>query len=153
MATTALKPSALTEPPTRSAVEEKIQQLRELFADAPESGKRRWRTRFPDSIRRLRTRHRRWKVPAGSAAVREGLGVDRDRPVRTRRCRASARVAAAAKATSARHEQVGTVHDMRFVFLDNDTVSLRDGLRRRLGHLYRGLRSEDSRRNGRHLSL
>ena len=33
-----------TAPEPDQTVEEKIQQLRELFADAPEVGKRRWRT-------------------------------------------------------------------------------------------------------------
>jgi hypothetical protein len=41
-------------------------------------------------------------------------------------------------------KKVGTLHDMRFVFLDNDTKFLfADCLRRRVGSLYRRLRDED----------
>ena len=49
-------------------------------------------------------------------------------------------------------EKVGTLHNMRFVFLDNDTKFLfataYDGA---VGPLYRRLRDEDPRRNGHHL--
>ena len=47
--------------------------------------------------------------------------------------------------------KVGTLHDMRFVFLDNDTrAALRHLFRRRLGHLYRRLHRVDSRLSGPH---
>lgn len=43
-------------------------------------------------------------------------------------------------------DRVGTVHDMRFVFLDKDKkLTLRHCLRRRLGRLHRRLRGEDPR--------
>ena len=43
---TALKPSVQTGPEHDQAVEKKIQQLRELFADAPAVGKEHWRMIF-----------------------------------------------------------------------------------------------------------
>jgi hypothetical protein len=58
-----------TGPKQTQTLERKIQQLRELFADAPELGKKRWRMRFTSSNRRLRICRHRWEVPAASAPV------------------------------------------------------------------------------------
>ena len=55
----------------------------------------------------------------------QSLGVDHHRSARARRSEATARVPAGCwAATSTGADKVGTLHDMRFVFLDNDTKLL-----------------------------
>ena len=54
----------------------------------------------------------------------QGLRVDRDRPIRSGRGQAFARGARLLEGNFSAGAKVGTVHDMRFVFLDNDTKFL-----------------------------
>jgi len=60
---TALKPSLQTEPDEDQGVAKKIQQFRELFADAPELGKK----ALENVLQRLKMQISKWKVPAASA--------------------------------------------------------------------------------------
>ena len=106
------------------AVEEKIQQLRELFADAPEVGKK----ALENALRELSSQASETPPPAdrerrpGRHPSGQGLGADDHRPVRARRRQAAARVpAVAGRQPRQGADKVGTLHDMRFVFLDNDT--------------------------------
>jgi hypothetical protein len=68
---TALKPSLQTEPEEQQGVEKKIQQFRELFADAPELGKKAIENALQDPNRRLRICRRRLRALAVSVPVWE----------------------------------------------------------------------------------
>ena len=77
-----------------------------------------------------------------------GLGVDRVSlpfaPGGAQRLRAMLRLLE--RQLQRQRKKVGTLHDMRFVFVDNDTKFLfATAYRRRVGPLHRGLRDEDSR--------
>ena len=63
---------------------------------------------------------------AGRTGMRQGKvsELTRHRPIRARRSRAAARGAGVAGGNFDDTDRVGTVHDMRFVFLDNDTKLL-----------------------------
>ena len=121
-----------TQPETATAsepdqtAEEKIQQLRELYADAPEVGKQAlqnilreggasWvakpRTRM-ESAGRVGNRQGRVSELTVIAPVAEG-GAERLRGFLQLR-----------EGNFDDTDKVGTVHDMRFVFLDNDTKLL-----------------------------
>ena len=105
----------------------KIQKLRDLFADAPELGKKALENVSGADISmflkpRMATRGkcRPDRRPSG-----QGLRADHDRSARTWRSQAVAGVPAiAGRQLSGGADKVGTVHDMRFVFLDNDTKML-----------------------------
>jgi hypothetical protein len=107
----------------RARVEQKVQKLRELYADAPELGRVALENGLPLSSKS-------WsgdgggKAPVGSAPPGQGLGAHRDLSVRERGSEAASRPAAALEGNFQGADAVGTVHDMRFVFLDNDTKLL-----------------------------
>jgi len=121
-----------TQPETATAsepdqtAEEKIQQLRELYADAPEVGKtalenllRKGATSFVgkprtrmESAGRVGNRQGRVSELTVIAPVAEG-GAERLRGFLQLR-----------EGNFDDTDKVGTVHDMRFVFLDNDTKLL-----------------------------
>ena len=112
-----------TESKQDQAVEEKIKQFRELFADAPEVGKKALENAlhelqvadfgFATADRKCRPR---WR-PSG-----QGVGADHHRPARTRWREAAARVPEVVGGNlSQGANKVGTLHTMRFVFFDNDT--------------------------------
>ena len=67
-----------------------FQQFRDLFADAPEIGKKRWRTRFTSSGRRLRICRRRWT--AGRRPSWQGVEVAPLAPGGAKRLRAFLRL-------------------------------------------------------------
>jgi hypothetical protein len=113
-------------PEPDQTVEQKIQKLRELYADAPEVGKRAlenilreggasWvakpRTRM-ESAGRVGNRQGRVSELTVIAPVAEG-GAERLRGFLQLR-----------EGNFDDTDKVGTVHDMRFVFLDNDTKLL-----------------------------
>ena len=115
-----------TAPEPDQTVEQKIQKLRELYADAPEVGKQAlqnvlreggasWvakpRTRM-DSAGRVGNRQGRVSELTVIAPVAEG-GAERLRGFLQLR-----------EGNFDDTDKVGTVHDMRFVFLDNDTKLL-----------------------------
>ena len=114
-----------TESRQSSDVQRKISELRALYADVPQFAK----TALENTIKDLTrggvaaaiTDGKRWpdRRPSG-----QGCGVDRDRPVRNRRGRPTARLLQLRNGNFDDTDRVGTVHDMRFVFLDNDTKLL-----------------------------
>jgi hypothetical protein len=115
-----------TEPGQDLAVEEKIEQLRKLFADAPEVG----RTALENVLSRLASDASRKPPPPVESAGRVGSRLGKVSeltiivpfaPAGADRLRAFLRLFGGNLAGA---DDVGTVHDMRFVFLDNDTRML-----------------------------
>ena len=107
-------------------VEEKIQQLRELFADAPEVGK----AALENVLQELTSQAADTPPPpvqsAGRAGIRLGNVAELTiivplAPGGADRTRAFLRLLGGNLDGA---NKVGTVHDMRFVFLDNDTRML-----------------------------
>src|SRR5262245_48900917 len=107
-------------------VEQKIQQLRELFADAPEVGK----TALQNVLQRLKSDASKTPPPPVESAGRVGSRLGKVSeltiivpfaPGGAARLRAFLRLFGGNLAGA---DEVGTVHDMRFVFLDNDTRML-----------------------------
>ena len=106
---------------------EKVQQLRELFADAPELGRR-----ALDNVIQLLTAQASETAPlplesAGRAGVRLGKVSELTilvpfAPGGAKRLRAFLRMIGGNLSSGA--TRVGTLHDMRFVFLENDTKML-----------------------------
>jgi hypothetical protein len=123
MATTTLKPSAPKEPEQDQAVEAKIQQMRELFADAPELGKK----ALENALHELRSETSDLPPPVESAGrVGARLGKVSELtiivplvPGGAQRLRAFLRLLRGNLSQGA--DRVGTLHTMRFVFFDNDT--------------------------------
>jgi hypothetical protein len=107
-------------------VEQKIEQLRELFANAPEVGK----TALENVLQELTSQAADTPPPpvqsAGRAGVRLGNVAELTiivplAPGGAERTRAFLRLLGGNLDGA---NKVGTVHDMRFVFLDNDTRML-----------------------------
>ena len=106
---------------------EKIQQLRELFADAPELGRK-----ALDNVIHELTAQASQAAPmplesAGRTGVRVGKVSELTilvpfAPGGAKRLRAFLRLIGGNLSAGA--EKVGTLHDMRFVFLENDTKML-----------------------------
>jgi hypothetical protein len=105
------------------AVEEKIKQFRELFADAPEVGKK----AIENALHELRSQTSDLPPPIGSAGrVGARLGKVSEltiivplAPGGAKRLRAFLRLLGGNLSQGA--NKVGTLHTMRFVFFDNDT--------------------------------
>jgi len=107
-------------------VEEKIQQLRELFVDAPEVGKK----ALENVLSRLASDASQKPPPPVASAGRVGSRLGKVSeltiivpfaPGGADRLRAFLRLFGGNLAGA---DDVGTVHDMRFAFLDNDTRML-----------------------------
>jgi hypothetical protein len=107
-------------------VADKIQQLRELFADAPEVG----RTALENVLQRLASDASQAPPPPVESAGRVGSRLGKVSeltiivpfaPGGAERLRAFLRLFGGNLAGA---DAVGSVHDMRFVFLDNDTRML-----------------------------
>lgn len=118
--------SAETSPDQVRTVEEKIALLRKLFADAPEVG----RTALENVLGRLASDASRKPPPPVESAGRVGSRLGKVSeltiivpfaPGGADRLRAFLRLFGGNLAGA---DDVGTVHDMRFVFLDNDTRML-----------------------------
>ena len=114
-----------TAPEQDLTIEEKIKQLRELFADAPEVGKVALENVLQDLTSQVSE-----PPPAVESAGRAGIRLGKVSeltiiaplaPGGAERLRAFLRLLGGNLAGA---EKVGTVHDMRFVFLDNDTKLL-----------------------------
>jgi len=117
---------ATTKAPAQdSTVEEKIQRLRELFADAPEIGKRALENVLPELTSQVS--QPRFRVEsAGRVGVRLGAVSELTMifpfaPGGAQRLRAFLRLLSGNLDGA---NKVGSLHDMRFVFLDNDTKLL-----------------------------
>ena len=106
-------------------VEEKIQQLRELFADAPEMGKTALENVLGELTSQVSEPGSRMES-AGRAGSRQGTVSELTllmpfAPGGAQRLRALLRLL---NGNFDGAKKVGTLHDMRFVFLDNDTKLL-----------------------------
>lgn len=115
-----------TGPEQGLTVEEKIQQLRELFAVAPEVGK----AALENVLGELTSQASQTPPPPIESAGRAGSRLGKVSeltiivplaPGGAQRLRAFLRLLGGNLAGA---DKVGTVHDMRFVFLDNDTRML-----------------------------
>ena len=107
-------------------VEQQIGHLRELFADAPEVGKKAFENVFKDLSAQASKTPPPPVVSAGRAGIRLGKVSELTiiiplAPGGAERTRAFLRLLGGNLAGA---DDVGTVHDMRFVFLDNDTKML-----------------------------
>jgi hypothetical protein len=107
-------------------VEEQIAHLRELFADAPEVGKK----AFENVLKQLESQASQEPPPPVESAGRVGIRLGKVSeltiivplaPGGAERTRAFLRLLGGNLAGA---DEVGSVHDMRFVFLDNDTRML-----------------------------
>jgi len=105
--------------------EQKIQAMRELFADAPELGRR----ALENVLRELASDVSQGQLPPIESAGRTGSRVGKVSeltiivplaPGGAKRLRAFLQLLGG----NVNAGKVGTVHDMRFVFLDNDTKML-----------------------------
>jgi hypothetical protein len=105
------------------AVEEKIKQLRELFADAPEVG----RQALENALKDLTSQASQEPPPPITSAGRVGSRLGKVSeltmvvplaPGGADRLRAFLKLLGGNLAGA---DKVGSVHDMRFVFIDNDT--------------------------------
>ena len=133
-----------TEPDER---EKGLAELRELFADAPEVGKK----ALESVLKELTSQASETPPPPVESAGRVGSRLGKVSeltiivplaPGGAERLRAFLRLLGGNLDGA---DKVGSVHDMRFVFLDNDTQdALRHRLRRRLGRLHRRLRRRRS---------
>jgi len=107
------------------SVEEKVQKLRELFADAPQLGK----TALENALRELKSQASNLP-PAVESAGRVGARLGKVSeltiivplaPGGAKRLRAFLRLLGG---NLNKGDKVGSLHDMRFVFFDNDTRML-----------------------------
>ena len=118
-----------TQTPTRAkqnqTVEDKIQQLRQLYANAPQFAK----TALENTLRDLASaasQPRSRMESAGRTGVRQGK-VSELTVIGPLAPGGAARLRALLELRNGNFDdtdRVGTVHDMRFVFLDNDTKML-----------------------------
>ena len=111
-----------TGPAQDQAVEGKLQQLRELYADAPEMG-RVALEKVMDELRAAAAHPPQGAATAGRIGLRQGkvselTAIISFAPGGARRLRA---LLNALGNNFQGADRVGTLHDMRFVFLDNDT--------------------------------
>ena len=107
-------------------VEERIAHLRELFADAPEVGKKAFDNVFKDLTAQASQEPPPPVASAGRAGIRLGKVSELTMivplaPGGAERTRAFLRLL---NGNLAGADDVGSVHDMRFVFLENDTKML-----------------------------
>jgi len=113
-----------TGPIQDSTIEQKIQKLRELYADAPELGKAALENGLPDLTRELAAAtgvQTAGRIGARQGKVSELTGVIPFAKGGAKRLRG---LLQALEGNFRGGDAVGTLHDMRFVFLDNDTKLL-----------------------------
>src|SRR5215467_11796175 len=115
----------LTKSQQGQTVEKKVQELRQLYADAPQFAK----TALENTLRDLATvaaQPRSRMESAGRTGSRQGK-VSELTVIAPLAPGGAARLRALLEARNGNFDdtdRVGTVHDMRFVFLDNDTKLL-----------------------------
>jgi len=126
MATTTTTQSQTGSKQSAADVQQKIQELRKLFADAPDVGKK----ALENVLQRLTVDASRTPPPPVESAGRMGTRLGKVSeltiivpfaPGGAARLRAFLQLFGGNLAGA---DDVGTVHDMRFVFLDNDTRML-----------------------------
>jgi len=117
---------AATAPESKLTAAEKVQQLRELYADAPELSRR----ALENVLEELTEQVSQTLPPPVESAGRAGIRLGKVSeltliiplaPGGAKRLRAFLRLLGGNLNGA---DKVGTVHDMRFVFLDNDTKLL-----------------------------
>jgi hypothetical protein len=114
----------LTESKQEQTIEDQVQQLLKLYADGPEMGKAALEKALPALMSKLaegRPAVERTRRSLRQGQVSELTMVVPFAPGGAQRLRALLRLV---KGNFAEADRVGTVHDMRFVFLDNDTKFL-----------------------------
>jgi hypothetical protein len=113
------------EPKQSQNVEQKIQKLRELYADAPELGKVALEKGLPDLKKRelaaATEAQNAGRIGARQGRVSELTGIFPFAKGGAKRLRGLLQLL---EGNFQGADAVGTVHDMRFVFLDNDTKLL-----------------------------
>ena len=105
-------------------VEQKVQKLRELYADAPELGRAALERGLADLKRELAAAtgtQNAGRIGARQGKVSELTGIIPFAPGGAQRLRG---LLQALEGNFRGGDAVGTLHDMRFVFLDNDTKLL-----------------------------
>jgi hypothetical protein len=107
-------------------VDQKVQELRELFADAPEMAKTALENGLPAMISEASEAQASGTESAGRIGIRQGKVSELTviapfAPGGAKRLRALLRLL---KGNFRAGKKVGTLHNMRFVFLDNDTKFL-----------------------------
>ena len=112
----------LTSPTQEQTVEDQIQQLRQLYADMPEYVKTALENSIP-GMRSLALEAETQSESAGRIGIRQGrvselLFIVPFAPGGANRLRTLLRLL---KGNFSAGTKVGTLHDMRFVFADNDT--------------------------------
>ena len=112
-----------TKPKQDSAVEQKIQELRELFADAPEMAKTGLEHALPSLMSQAAEAQASETGSAGRIGIRQGTVSELTviapfAPGGAKRLRAVLKLL---NGNFSGGRKVGTLHNMRFVFLDNDT--------------------------------
>ena len=111
--------------PEEDAAEKKIQKLRELYADAPQFARTALENTFRD-LTATAAQPRSRMESAGRTGSRQGK-VSELTVIAPLAPGGAARLRALLEARNGNFDdtdRVGTVHDMRFVFLDNDTKLL-----------------------------
>jgi hypothetical protein len=122
----ATKQTMVSPPGKDATTEEQLKYLRELFADAPEVGKR----ALENVLKELKSQAEDEPPPPVESAGRVGVRLGKVSeltilvplaPGGAERTRAFLKLLGGNLAGA---DKVGSVHDMRFVFLDNDTKML-----------------------------
>ena len=115
-----------TEPKSEAVVEQRIQKVRELFADAPEMAKTALDRALPSLMALSAEAQESHSESAGRIGIRLGKVSELTviapfAPGGAERLRAVLRLL---NGNFSAGKKVGTLHNMRFVFLDNDTKFL-----------------------------
>jgi hypothetical protein len=115
-----------TRPQHDQAVEKKVQRVRELFADAPQMAKTGLENALPALMAQAAEAQTSQAESAGRIGIRQGTVSELTviapfAPGGAQRLRA---VLQLLNGNFSGGKKVGTLHDMRFVFLDNDTKFL-----------------------------
>src|SRR6476619_7066250 len=120
--------ATVTQAPSKAdqerAVEQKVRKLRELYADAPELGRAALERGLSDLKRELAAAtgtQNAGRIGARQGKVSELTGIIPFAPGGAQRLR---RLLQALEGNFRGGDAVGTLHDMRFVFLENDTKLL-----------------------------
>jgi hypothetical protein len=120
----ATQTQSATEPNSDAVVEQKVQKLRELYADAPELGKVALEKGLPNLKREMAAAtgaQSAGRVGARQGKVSELTGILPIAEGGAKRLRGLLQLL---EGNFKGADAVGTLHDMRFVFLDNDTKLL-----------------------------
>ena len=121
-----MTPQTMTRPEQDQSVEKVIQELREVYRDAPEMAKVALEHALPSLKAQALEAQASQRETAGRIGIRQGSVSELTviapfAPGGARRLRTVLRLL---NGNFSAGDKVGTVHDMRFVFLDNDTRML-----------------------------